>query len=240
MARRCVIGCTCPVAAAPSGLRRHAPHTYVARHGHAAAFATIVLAGRALECGDSGRHEVSPGDVIVHEGWERHLDEVASCGAQVLLLPLSPDHGLPARGKVNNPDEIARRAERSPDEAHSDLLTTFEAASAVPADWPELLAAAMRADRRLSITRWARTNGLHPSSVARGFRQVFGVSPAGFRVTYRAQLAARAIVRTRSPLAAIACECGFADQAHMTRSVVRLTGCSPSNLRRSAPRRVLT
>ena len=36
-----------------------------------------------------------------------------------------------------------------------------------------------------------------------------------------------AIARTHTPLAAIAADTGFADQAHMTRSVKDVTGASP-------------
>jgi len=223
---------------APRGLRRHGPNTYVPRHRHAGAFATILLAGRAVESGDTGRHAVSPGDVIVHRSWEHHLDEVAGSGAQVLLLPLGFDHDLPARGRVTDPDAIARCAQRAPDEALSRFLTAFKAAALQPpADWPDLLAAAIRAEPGLSITAWAKSHGLHPSSIARGFRQVFAVTPASFRMTLRARLAAEAILGSANCLAAVATECGFADQAHMTREVGRLTGWSPAALRRSAARR---
>jgi AraC-like DNA-binding protein len=47
----------------------------------------------------------------------------------------------------------------------------------------------------------------------------------------RALRAVRALRLTRTPIGAIAHDCGFADQAHMTRAVRRLTRSSPARLR---------
>ncbi|HEU4731148.1 MAG TPA: helix-turn-helix domain-containing protein [Kofleriaceae bacterium] len=68
----------------------------------------------------------------------------------------------------------------------------------------------------------------------RGAWVLGGVRGVGAPVPRRAQGAGRwlAIVRTRDSLAAIAAATGFADQAHMTRSVRALTGASPSAWRR--------
>jgi transcriptional regulator GlxA family with amidase domain len=43
--------------------------------------------------------------------------------------------------------------------------------------------------------------------------------------------AAALIAETRRPLAEIACECGFADQAHMTRALHKMLGETPRRLR---------
>jgi AraC-like DNA-binding protein len=73
---------------------------------------------------------------------------------------------------------------------------------------------------------------MHPGSVSRGFRQQFGLTPAGFRCAARAQHAVRAVAGSQAPLAEIALDAGFADQAHMGNAVRRLTGLSPTALRR--------
>jgi AraC-like DNA-binding protein len=99
-------------------------------------------------------------------------------------------------------------------------------------DWPAALAAALRADPSLDLRVWARAAGLHAGSVARGFRQMFSLNPLEYRLIQRTQRAVRAIVEDTDTLSAIASEQGFADQAHMTRAVGRITGLSPAALRR--------
>jgi AraC-like DNA-binding protein len=73
---------------------------------------------------------------------------------------------------------------------------------------------------------------MHPGSVSRGFSQQFGLTPAEFRYAARAHRAARAVAGGQTPLAEIALAAGFADQAHMCHAVRRLTGLSPTILRR--------
>ena len=53
-----------------------------------------------------------------------------------------------------------------------------------------------------------------------------GLSPKQFQRIARFQRACR-LVRAGCPLAAIAVECGYADQAHLTRDWTALAGCSP-------------
>jgi AraC-like DNA-binding protein len=53
-----------------------------------------------------------------------------------------------------------------------------------------------------------------------------GLSPKQFQRIARFQRAHR-LVRAGRPLAAIAVECGYADQAHLTRDWTALAGCSP-------------
>jgi transcriptional regulator GlxA family with amidase domain len=50
----------------------------------------------------------------------------------------------------------------------------------------------------------------------------------------RVRAAADRVASTGLPLARIACETGFADQAHFTREVRRETGLTPAGLRRAA------
>jgi AraC-like DNA-binding protein len=63
--------------------------------------------------------------------------------------------------------------------------------------------------------------------------RMYGVNSAQYRSEARARQAWRRIVSSDAPLAHIAVDCGFADQAHMTRSVGQLTGRSPAAWRRA-------
>jgi AraC-like DNA-binding protein len=98
-------------------------------------------------------------------------------------------------------------------------------------DWPDHLARALRVDPSLSLIDWARDHSLAVGSVSRGFGQVYGISPASYRLLQHTHRAIRAILETDAPLSCIAQGCGFADQAHMTRSVHSVTAFSPRALR---------
>jgi AraC-like DNA-binding protein len=212
---------------------RHPPCETLPRHRHREAFAAVVLAGGYDEAGDTGRHRVQAGDVIFHRAFESHLDRFGAPGAEVLVIPLARDWaGLPL-GTVADPDAIARTAELDPCAALEQLTSGLQPCERVCEDWPERLASALRQDPSLCLTAWAAAAGLHPGSLARGFVQVFGSTPSAYRLVRRTHLAIEAIARSPAPLSRIALDCGFADQAHMSRAVVRLTGLPPARLRGS-------
>jgi AraC-like DNA-binding protein len=213
------------------GRIRYGAREILHRHRHDTAFAAIVLKGNYVEAGDTGRHRVTQGDVIVHCGYESHLDRFDAQGGEVLVLPLAAWDG-PVVGQLDNPDSIVSLAERCPVSAVIALKGQLQARQPTFEDWPDLLAANLIAAPELSIAAWARRQQLHPGSVSRGFRQQFGLTPAGFRSAVRAQHAARAVAGSQTPLAQIAFATGFADQAHMGNAVRRLTGLSPTALRR--------
>lgn len=217
---------------APAGRTRHAPWEDLARHRHDHGFAALVLSGGYVEAGDTGRHRVEAGDVVVHRAFESHLDRFDARGAEVLVLPLPRGWDGPACGRAGDPDAVIRAAERDPTAAPRLLL--LDGVSEAPAsmmDWPDELARSLRADPCLALADWAEAAGLHLGSVSRGFRQVFAVTPAAFRLAQRTHRAVEAILGAARPLAVIAQDCGFADQAHMTRAVAKLTGRTPSALR---------
>jgi len=69
--------------------------------------------------------------------------------------------------------------------------------------------------------------GLAAESVSRGFRRAYGVTPRRYRLEARARRALGMIGDCRMSLAAIAQECGFADQPHLTRTLSSITGRTP-------------
>ena len=225
-----------PVCVAAPGRTRHAARQLLHRHRHDTAFAAVVLKGSYVEAGDTGRHCVTAGDVIVHRDYESHLNRFGARGAEVLILPLAGYWDEPILGRFDNPDDIVRLAERCPTRAVGALRSQLKPRQPTFADWPDLLAADLIVDPELCIAQWAQRHQMHPGSVSRGFRQQFGLTPAGFRYAARAHRAARAVARSQTPLAEIAFAAGFADQAHMGNAVRRLTGLSPTVLRhRSQP-----
>jgi len=202
----------------------------VPRHRHAKPYAAVVVSGGYDEAGDAGRFRVTDGDVIVHRAFEAHLNVIRPTGAVVLNVPLCDEAEFPSAFRVADPDLLIQ-AGRAKVAA---MLHTLAATNVIVpqiADWPDLLAAAINASPSMKLGRWTSEMGLAPATVSRGFRQVFGISPATFRAEARARHALKALRTQHLPLATLAHDLGFADQAHMSRSVRALAGVSPTRWR---------
>jgi AraC-like DNA-binding protein len=63
------------------------------------------------------------------------------------------------------------------------------------------------------------------------FRALLGLTPKEFARVLRLQATLRALDRDDVPIAALATDVGFSDQAHATREVQRITGLTPARLR---------
>jgi AraC-like DNA-binding protein len=200
----------------------------IPRHRHRDAYLSLVLAGSYEETGDRGRIRVRPGDMLIHGAFDSHLNRFPAAGARILNLTL-PDGIEPETGfaRPRDADEAIKLAERDPRAAAELLVATAMPARAHALDWPDMLADALTADPSLPIGDWARGCGLADATVSRGFLQVYGVSPSTFRAQVRGRLAWRRIVEANRALADLAYELGFADQAHMTRTVRAITGQPP-------------
>jgi AraC-like DNA-binding protein len=156
-------------------------------------------------------------------------------GARILNLPL---HAAPnyAHGRVSDPDYVVRLAQRDVTAATASLIEQLTPLKVQSTDWPQMLATDLSADQTLRLSDWAVRHGLARETLARGFRQVFGITPAAFRAEARAHAAWRDVAQEDLPLAQIAGQAGFADQSHMTRAIVSLTGCPPVKWRRRGAR----
>jgi AraC-like DNA-binding protein len=201
----------------------------VPRHRHLAPYAAVVLRGSYVEAGDRGRFRVEAGDVLLHDRFEAHRDAFGPAGADILNLPCAGGP-MPAIGRIDDPDRIARIAERDPAGAAAELLACFVPDERRIEDWPDLLADDLDGDRVRSLGEWAEAHGLAASSLSRGFALAYGVSPKRFRIERRACRAARAIAAGERPFVSLALDLGFADQAHMSREVKRVAGLTPRGL----------
>lgn len=219
---------------APLGLLRHHPNELRARHCHDDAFVAVVLEGGYQEAGDEGRFDVRPGDALIHHAYETHLDRFEARGARVLVLDLPAELAATphVRGRVADPDALVRLAARDPRAASTLFAESFVAAPAGALDWPDLLAHDLRADQGFALADWAERNGVRPETLSRGFRLAYGCTPKAYRAAVRARAALAAVRTTRDPLTSIAHRLHFADQAHMSHAVARLTGAAPGWWRR--------
>jgi AraC-like DNA-binding protein len=201
----------------------------IRRHIHKRAYAALVLSGCYEEAGDSGRHRVQPGNVVLHEAFEAHLDRIPTFGAVVLNVPLPAQYAFRSGvGKVEDPDAIVRLVENGDWEAAALRLCLTEMREPEFQDWPDELATSLAQNASINLSGWSEAKGISAWDLSRRFGKVFGISPRAFRARARTRQAWRAIRRAAAPLSAIAADFGFADQAHMTRSVKTMTGHCPS------------
>jgi AraC family transcriptional regulator len=85
----------------------------------------------------------------------------------------------------------------------------------------------------LSCEVLARLTKLSVSYFARAFKSTFGYSPHVFLMRRRMERAQGLMLKSNAPLAQIAIDCGFADQAHLSRLFLQFTGESPASWRRA-------
>lgn len=217
----------------PNGHERRDSSAYIPRHRHERAYAALVLAGSYEESGSRGRFRVRPGDVLLHDAFDDHLDRFEGSGARILSLEIAACPADTSIAHVADADAVVRAAERDTVAAAALLLAEIRRQPPVHYDWPDILADDLLSDPAWRLDEWARRRALAPASVSRGFRKVFGVSPAAFRLGARARHAFRMITGSGQSFAAVAATTGFADQAHMSRAIRVLTGAPPGSWRRS-------
>jgi len=211
----------------------------LARHRHHAPYAIVILSGSFEQAGYAGRVRVRTGDLLVQPALDAHTNAMrVGAGATILRLAWPAHAG--GVWRLPDVDAIVHAAERDLEEATLLAREQWVRAGAVaPADdLPDQLAAALVAGAVPSLARWAAERGVARETVARAFTRAYGVSARRFRLELKTRDACLQLAHSRLDLAAIAAAAGFADQAHMTRSVVRLTGVSPRAWRQRETRRV--
>ncbi|HKD86339.1 MAG TPA: helix-turn-helix domain-containing protein [Terriglobales bacterium] len=211
------------------------------RHRHMHAYASVVVAGSFVESGYIGRIHATEGDVLIHPELDCHANRRVSAGLRLIRLDWS--HRKPSSGFYrlgNELDDLAKTAEKDPRDAAQLLEDALHQNQPSPGgvkdDWPDLLAEALTQDSSLAIGEWAHSNHLAQQTVSRGFSAVYGVAPEVFRAEARARTAWLRVTHGSDCLCQIAAESGFADQAHMTRWIHRITGAPPGAWRNMCAR----
>jgi len=208
------------------------------RHRHLHAYATLVLAGCFEESGYNGRICATAGDVLIHPGLDCHGNQMVSAGVKLIRLDWPDESGIGGLYHLDDVDEIARAAEKDVTAAmqllKSALQKRREPSPGQKHDWPDLLLVELARNPSTEIGAWAEANGLARETVSRGFAAAYEAAPSILRAELRVRLAWLRITRGADCLCRIAADTGFADQAHMTRWIHRITGASPAAWRRNA------
>ena len=209
------------------------------RHRHLSAYATVVLSGSLEEAGYAGRIQASTGDVLVHPSLDCHVNHKVLAGVRLIRLLWSDPLIQSGLYQVDDLDQLAIVAEKSPADAAlllSELLRRKATKSPrIRNDWPDMLATDLATNVSTRIGDWAHTHQLAPETVSRSFSKAYGISPEVFKAECRARQAWLRITRGTDDLSTVAAETGFADQAHMTHWIRRTTGASPGAWRRKTP-----
>lgn len=229
-------------------------------HDHGAPTLCFVLEGAFSEYVRGGVVDCQPSSFKITPAGERHWNRFHLGDVHGLLVEIDPSRrtGLEPFARVlsrahhsdGGPASLlARRlyAEfRAEDEAASlameglllELLASVarssEAAGTEAPQWVRRALGLLQdaPTERHSLASIATEVGVHPATLARGFRRVYGCTPGQMQRRLRLEFAARELVATDRPLASIAQQAGFFDQSHFTNAFQRQLGTSPGQYRR--------
>lgn len=222
---------------------RYDPWEIHERHAHDLLQIGIVLRGTVIEDSGGVRYRGSAGDIIVKPPGTMHANTFD--GVRILSLDCDP-----ARLEALTPAYAWHRSAASTAAALR-LARRFLAGEALAEAMDDFLSVlpspemrdrplAIRARRLLEesfteplgVERIAAILGVHRVYLARVFRLQWRCSPREYVQQLRVRAAADALASTKRPLSAIALDCGFADQAYMSRTFTRSVGMSPAAFRR--------
>jgi AraC-like DNA-binding protein len=210
---------------------RHPASGLIGPHRHEAPYVAIVLEGGYEEFSLDGAWLCEPGDWVVHPRWHFHANRFAArrCRVLNLVLPVPLPPGVWRRRHTPLPGPSVR-----PD-ALADWLSDI--APKPPRKVPDSVASfvsLLREPGRTSVSEAAARVGWSREHASRLHRRCLGLSPRAMRLEEQIRHALELITETSIPLAEVAVEAGFADQAHLTRRIREATGRTPGTLRRDA------
>jgi AraC-like DNA-binding protein len=148
-------------------------------------------------------------------------------------MPVSRWYGARAAVAVKT---LARAATVTSAEKLRVALNAFlgsmaEAPDQAPSAWVGAAMMRLRQDPALRVQDLSREFGLHPSWLGTAFRRATGEGVLDVTARLRVEAAARLLRETDEGCAGIALEAGFCDQSHMTRTMLRVLGRTPSAVR---------
>jgi len=234
----------------------------VPEHRHRDAQIYFLLEGQYAETVGGARHALRPGGIWFRPPREPHRNEVVGNAAALTLIVTIEEHRFArlAAGAGARPlpgvllDEVRQEMLR-------ELRCADAAATVALEGWALLLLA--RADRILggnagpagpdwlqgaksyldasfrgpvSLAGAAAQVGVHPATLAAAFRRILGTSVGEYVRELRLRAARRDLADSRLPVAEIALQNGFYDQAHLGRCFRRRFGTSPAAFRAGARR----
>lgn len=237
---------------------RHAAGSRLPWHTHPGPTLCFVFAGAFTERFRGVTLECVPGTLKVTPAVEPHSNRFGRTATEGLLVEADPSrldrlgasgHVLAERRSVRDAalatlawrlrGEMRRKDTAAPLAIEGLLLEILAGAARerelrVSGRAPLWVAAArdcLHAGWTGTLGDLAAEVGVHPVTLARGFRKAYGCSVGAYLRLVRVTRAARRMAETDDSLAEIALAAGFADQSHFSNVFRRATGVSPSVFR---------
>lgn len=242
----------------------YAPGERMDAHWHDVVTLGMVLRGTVEEGVGGREHQATAGGFVVKPAGTVHANRFGPEGARMASIGLRPGYRPWEHGRVRGLERwrwedggpapralwrLLRAARGEPGLASRlladgfwEMMDALEDDGAAPGP-PAVAPAWLRRvrdrlhDEREAVPRvrhLAEAAGVHPVYLARAFRRAYGVPVTEYARRLRVRTAADRIASTALPLARVALEAGYADQAHLTRELRRETGLTPGALRRVA------
>jgi AraC family transcriptional regulator len=230
----------------------------VPRHEHELAYVTVMLQGEYRE-GDRGHlDELRPFTAVFNPAGVAHSTVIGPAGASFFTIELGEENlrhlgvSLPRRTvfdrgvgamlwpglrlysafKTHTADPLVL-------EGHVlemlGAIAGLEGAEKTAPGWFGRVKGRLQEGFRepLRMRDLAREAGVHPGHLARVFRKMERRTPGEYQQRLQVRAACELLRDPEWPLAAIAAECGFADQSHFTRVFRRVVGSTPAQFRRA-------
>jgi len=225
------------------------PAEAIERHAHARASFVFVARGEFTETTDAGACLCRPSTVIYRPAGAPHRNRFGGEGGECIGLEL--DDELPfsepavlvsaafGREFASLREELACDGPETALLAHGAVAIALARLSGTrrrgpaPRKWLERVRDKLVDEFRAnhSLAELAAIANVHPVHVSREFHRFFGCSIAEYVRAIRIGYVQRLLAGTALPIAQIASDAGFADQAHLTRVFKRGTGTTPSRFR---------
>jgi AraC family transcriptional regulator len=218
-------------------------------HRHINDYICIVLTGGFAEQERDSWHERRAGCIFTHRAGETHHDQFGPRGAVCVNLHFAAGEPGPAvEGVCSASARVAaeKLAFELAASSREELVLASLAAEIMgdlrPVEgcardsgkWIDRVVEAIsdEAERRWTLRELAAIAERHPVHVAQSFRAATGISLGAFQRMRRLTCLSLALRTGEIPLAALAAEFGYCDQAHMNAEFRAAFGVSPGRYRR--------
>lgn len=214
-------------------------------HSHDHLQVSFVLAGHLVEELEGREHFACAGARGHKPPGARHRDSWGEQGVLIFTLRQwdTKEQWEPGWTAGDRPGSVAPLVrmfaqESAPgrrEEAAADLLAAtlpFDTPRGDPPAWLERARASIHdAPELLHIAEAANEGGVNVTHLSRMFRRFYGMPPSIYRRRVLLGRAACALGRSQLPLAQVAVEAGFYDQAHLSRVMQTEIGLTPARAR---------
>ncbi|GJM10315.1 MAG: hypothetical protein DHS20C11_25910 [Lysobacteraceae bacterium] len=199
----------------------------LAMHRHRHAYLALVEQGCYREYSADGVFDLVEHVAILHPSRHAHGNWFESCNARVLNFDLQHvSTALPDHCRAYRLSRCAFRAVAESEDSDQIIDILLNAKAIDPSNPGSKLTTemsdALRDDSKQSVAALARRLGVSHAHASRRFKGETGMTPIAFRNEHRLRRALRELANGLSA-AQVAADCGYADQAHLCRSIKATT-----------------